>query len=259
MRQAICIICLVLAGCASSPDTPATLPPVQPGASTPVDVYADAADLVMDRAAASVQVARKANQDGKPAVVESELGVAASILPRPSPKEVGKATARASKADPKEYDAAAQEADRKQRELDSLWGQVEAEKEKARQQVLAKQQELDAERAKVRDLLWSCAGIILVMVGGAGFIWGSAFGVSKVEAVAISLLGFVVGSLPWILESDLSAWIVAPAAGLVLLRGVVWLWGKGWRKPKPQVDFGKTLEQITKENPTDGKAQDRLP
>lgn len=226
-----------LSGCSwfswGSDDEPATLPPSKPSSSTPVDVYADAADRVMDVAAAAIQVARDANQAGKPVVVESELGVASSVLPRATPSEVAKAKARADKADPKEYTRAQAEADQAQRRLDELWAQVESEKEKARQQVLAAKQELDAERAKFRDLLWSVAGIGLVVLGGAALVWGSALGVTKAEAAAIILVGFAVGSLPWILESEMSVWIIAPAAGLVALRGVVWAWSLGWKKKKP--------------------------
>lgn len=252
-------LAFTLAGCSwfsqGTEDEPATLPHSKPSSSTPVDVYADAVDGVIDVAAAAVQVAREANQAGKPGVVESELGVASSALPRPTPQEIARAKARADKADPKAYARAQAEADQAQRKLDDLWSQVESEKEKARQQVLAKQQELDAERAKFRDLLWTVAGIGLVVLGGAGFVWGSALGVTKAEAGAIVLVGFGVGSLPWILESELSGWILAPAAGLVALRGVVWMWSAGWKKPRKQPkDFFETkpaTDAKSKEVPAD--------
>lgn len=252
MIRTLATTCLaaILSGCCLFSDLDgtgdlSTVPPAD--SSNPVDKYADGADIVMDRAAASIQVAREANQAGKPQVVEAELGVAATVLPRPTPGEVTRAKSRAAKADQGEYARAVAEADKLQRSLDELWGQVEAEKEKARQQVVSKQQELDAERARFRDLLWSMAGIAVVLVGGAGFVWGSALGVTKAEAATIVLVGFAVGSLPWLLESELSGWIIAPAAGLVALRGVVWLWSKGWRKPR-QVEMDLFTVKPANEN-----------
>lgn len=207
----------------------ATLPP----GSTPVDAYADGADYVMDIASAAVAVAQEANQSGKPSVVRDELSIASAALPRASAGELSKAQARAAKADGKAYAQALAQADHLQRNLDSLWGMVEAEKEKARQQLDAKQAELEAERAMVRDLLWTGAGLLLVLVGGAATVWGSALGVTKAEAASLILLGFGVGALPWLMDSDLSAWVLIPAIGLVALRGVLWVWSKGWGKKKP--------------------------
>lgn len=225
------VLSLALVGCPTVPDAPA-LPP-EPSKGNPVDAYADGADRVMDIAAAAVAVAKDANQAGKPSVVDAELGVASNALPRPSAGELGKAKARAAKADPKDYTAAQAKADTLQRELDTLWGKVEAEKEKARAALQAKEAELAAERAKVRDLLWTGAGLLLVLAGGLGLVWGSGFGVTKAEAVTLALLGFAVGSLPWLLESDLSAWVLVPAGGLVALRGVLWVWSRGWKKSDP--------------------------
>lgn len=184
----------------------------------------------MDKAAASVAVARKANADGKPTVVEAELGVASNLLPRPSTAEMTRAQGRASKADPAAYLKAMEEADRLQRELDTLWGKVEAEKATARAALEAKQMELDAERAKTRDLLWSGIGLLLVGLSAAGFVWGSAFGVTKAEAVLVLGLGFACGSLPWVLDSDLSVWVIAPAGALIALRLIVFVWRKA---PQP--------------------------
>ena len=232
-------LCLSLTGCPSIPDE-VTLPPSDK--ATPVDAYADAGDVVMGKAAASVAVAKEANQSGKPGVVDAELGVAATLLPRPSPADLAQAKARADKADPKAYAKAAEEADRLQRELDTLWAKVEHEKAKAILALDAKQQELDAARAAQRDLMWTGAGLLLIVLGVASIAWGSAMGISKFEAGLIMLCGFAVGSLPWLLESDLSAWVLAPAAGLVALRGVVWVWSLGKRKTLPITHFLKPKE-----------------
>lgn len=230
------ILCSALTGCfpwwGGDETADPTLPPASAGKSTPVDRYADAADEVMDIAAAAVGAAKDANAAGRHAEVGPELNVAAAALPRPTPAASKAAASRVSAASAAIYAQEVARADRLQRDLDTLWASVEAEKQAARDALAAKQQELDAERAAKRDLLWTGAGLLITTLGLAAAIWGRAFGVTKVEAGLVVLGGLAIGSLPWALESDLSAWVVAPLAGLALLRGVVWIWSQGWGRPR---------------------------
>ena len=92
--------------------------------------------------------------------------------------------------------------------------------------------ELDDARAAQRDLIWTGAGLLIAVLGLAAAVWGSAFGVSKVEAGMVILAGLGIGALPWAMESDLSAWVVAPVAAIVALRGIVYIWSLGWAKRK---------------------------
>lgn len=227
------VLAVALSGCSwfswGKKSSPA-LPPEAPGKSTPVDRYADAADEVMDLAAAAVQVAREQNDLGKPDTVRAELGVASAALPRPTPKALAAAESRAEAANAAVYREAVARADSLQRNLDNLWASVEADKEAARAALAAKQQELDAARAAQRDLIWTGAGLLIAVLGLAAAVWGSAFGVSKVEAGMVILAGLGIGALPWALESDLSAWVVAPVAAIVALRGIVYIWSLGWKK-----------------------------
>lgn len=225
------ILCAALTGClpwwGGDDSADPSLPP-SAGKSTPVDRYADAADEVMDIAAAAVGAAKDANAAGRHEAVGPELSVAAAALPRPTPAASKAAASRVEAASAAIYAQEVARADRLQRDLDNLWASVEAEKQAARDALAAKQQELDAERAAKRDLLWTGAGLLVTVLGLAAAIWGSALGVTKVEAGLVVLGGLAIGSLPWALESDLSAWVVAPLAGLALLRGVVWIWSQGW-------------------------------
>ena len=229
------VLALALSGCSwfswGKKDAP-SVPPEAPGKATPIDRYADAADEVMDLAAAAVQVAREQNDLGKPDTVRSELGVASAALPRPTPKALAAAESRAEAANAAVYREAVARADSLQRNLDNLWASVEADKEAARQALAAKQQELDAARAAQRDLIWTGAGLLITVLGLAAAIWGSSLGVTKVEASLVILAGLGIGALPWALESDLSAWVVAPVAGIVALRGVVYVWSLGWSRKK---------------------------
>jgi hypothetical protein len=204
-------------------DAPA-LPPADKGKQTSVDNYADAADGVMDIAAAAVHTARAANASGKPVTVEGELSVAASALPRPTPGALKESASRAAAESAVIWAEAAARADRLQRDLDNLWNKVEQDKEAARQQLAAKQAELDAARAAQRDLIWTAGGLAIVLAGVAGMVWGTGFGVTKVEAGSVILVGFAVGALPWLLDSDLSVWILAPIGATIGLRLAVWAW-----------------------------------
>jgi hypothetical protein len=206
------------------------LPPTDKGKATSVDRYADAADEVMDIASAAVSVAAKRNTLGQTEVVRAELDVAAAALPRPTPRAVRDAESRAEAANATMYREAIARADSLQRNLDTLWASVEAEKEAARAALAAKQQELNAARAAQRDLMWTGAGLLITVFGLAAAVWGSSFGVTKVEAALVIFAGMAIGALPWALESDLSAWVVAPVAGIVALRGIVYVWSLGWRK-----------------------------
>ena len=225
---------LTLSGCSwfgwGADDDAPGLPPAPAGKSTPVDRYADAADEVMDIASAAVSVASKRNELGQPDAVRSELGVAAAALPRPTPRAMRDAESRAEAGNATMYREATARADSLQRNLDSLWASVEADKEAARQALAAKQQELDAARAEQRDLIWTGAGLLITVFGLAAAIWGSSFGVTKVEAALVIFAGFAIGSLPWALDSDLSAWVIAPVAGIIALRGIVYIWSLGWAK-----------------------------
>jgi hypothetical protein len=228
------VLAIALSGCSwfswGKKDSHPTLPPAASGKATPVDRYADAADEVMDIASAAVTVAAKRNDLGQPDTVRSELAVASAALPRPTPRAVREAESRAEAADAVIYAEAVLAADRLQRNLDTLWAAVEAEKEAARQALAAKQQELDAARAAQRDLIWTGAGLLITVLGLAAAVWGSSFGVTKVEASLVIFAGLGIGALPWALDSDLSAWVVAPVAGIVALRGIVYVWSLGWKK-----------------------------
>ena len=220
LLTSIALAC-ALTGCSwfswGKKDAPA-LPPAEKGKQTSVDNYADAVDNMVDLAAAAVETARAANAEGRAKVVEGELSVASAALPRPTPKALKESASRAAAESAVIWAEAAARADRLQRELDSLWNSVEAEKEAARQQLAAKQAELDAARADLRDLIWTSGGLAIVLLGLAGLVWGSAVGVTKAEAMLVVLGGFAVGALPWLLESDLSVWVLAPLGAILVIR-----------------------------------------
>ena len=233
MTRLLAILLLGLAGCVTT-DRPADVPPSdKPGA---VDAYGDKADLVMSRAAAAVDVARVANKEGKPAVVESELEVAATYLPRPANEDLVYARERAAKATPEGYAKAKASADKHQRELDTVWAKVEAEKQKAKdqlekarleqeRQIAAKEAEIAAEREFWRDLVITGIGGFIILASVAGWFWGTAFGVSKAEAGVGLLVGAGVAVLPHVMDNEYAGYALAGAAllGLAKLGQVLFL------------------------------------
>lgn len=232
-RLSALALVLALSGCSwfswGKKDAP-TVAPEAAGKVTPVDAYADAGDLVMSKAAAAVQVARDSNAAGEPAKVESELGIAGTYLPRPTAADLNEAKARAAQADPKAYAAALARADALSRSLDDLWAKVEAEKEKARQELAAKELELVQARKDKAATLFTLFGAAASAVGLALFIWGSKIGASKAEAGVVILAGAAAASLPWVAEAESAPWILGGLAVLLGLRLVAWAWTSGWKR-----------------------------
>lgn len=231
MRLLLLTLSLFLSGCWSwwgDDDKPELTAQDKGGV---VDAYADKGDLVMSRAAAAVEVARDANRAGAPATVEAELGIASTYLPKPALEDLNFAKTRAAKADPAAYAKALAVADAHQRQLDNLWGKVEAEKEKAKAALEAKELELAAARKDKRDTIWTIGGLAGALVGLALLVWGSAIGCTKAEAGAVIALSLGIGSLPMISEAQVSPWVFGGLGGTVALRLAVWAWTVG-RKPR---------------------------
>jgi hypothetical protein len=209
--------CLVLAGCATTSGP--SLPPGSNGG--PVDAYADAADKVMDRAAASIVVAKEANAAGNRDATAAELSLAEAILPRPSPSAVTRARVRSKDLDPKEYERAAELADKAQRDLETLWGMVEKEKGLADADLAKHQADLDAKR----DLLLTGLGGLIILASVAAFFWGTAVGISKPEAGLAFAIGSLVAVLPHIVANEYTGYAIGAAAvlGLAKLAQVLFL------------------------------------
>lgn len=248
MGKLLPILCLLLTGCASWFED--ATPEITDGGTRVVDAYADKGDLVMSRAAASIEVARDANKAGSPKVVEAELGVAATYLPKPSVLDLSYAKARAAKADPDAYAKAQAVADAHQHELDNLWGKVEQEKQKAKAALDAKQMELDAAIVKQRELFWAAVGAAIVAAGIAGMVWGAAIGVTKIEAVAVIGTGLLSASFPAVLESDKATWVLIPVASAVGLRFILWIWQQA--RPKAAINV-TTINELEKANPDEAQ------
>ena len=239
MKYALIISSLLLSGCflwrSPAPEVPAEVTTK----AGKVDAYADKNDLIMSRAASSVIVARSALDQGLTSVASAELDLAQTYLPRPSETDLAYAQARALKADPAAYAKSKAVADAHQRQLDDLWGKVEAEKQKAKDQLEAKEKELESARKEKQTTLLSLVGAGLITLGTLGLL----FGLNRINAVVVIAIGAGVAALPWFLDSPAFIYIAGGAAVLGALE-VLWLL---YKKLKPS-------QCVVTPPPSDGQA-----
>jgi len=112
VRTLLVIALVALAGCKSKPSEA----PLPPAVATPKEValtsVGSTLDVIDSRVAAAVTIAREANTAGKPTVVEEELSVASSFLPKPTEGDLAYARQRSEKAPPPDQEAQPKEAPR---------------------------------------------------------------------------------------------------------------------------------------------------
>jgi len=211
--RSLLVIALCLTGCVTSP---APLPK-QPDAPTSPSVVANLAatqDKVDGKVAAAVTVAKE-NAD-KPGVVRSELGVALSLLDKPSDSELALARQRSEKATPAEYEAARKFGAHLLASLDDAQAKLAADqKEAVRVSALkdARIVELNAENARLkaegpRNMVLASSGVCFV----AALIMG-LIGQYVRSGVAFAI-GTFLAALPLLFDSK---WFLPSLGGLLLV------------------------------------------
>jgi hypothetical protein len=228
VRLALVIALVALAGCKSTPK-PAELPPA---VATPKEValtsVGSTLDVIDSRVAAAVAVAREANTAGKPAVVESELSVAASFLPVATPQDTAYARQRSEKASPADYERQRAKAAEKQKAAEAAWADLE-------KQVAANKAALAARDARIVELVaevervkaeasknvWTLLGAGLFAVGAltTAFL-GPRLGVPLLACAALA------GSVPFIYDSPAFMWVAIGTAAIASGLCLWWLWDK---------------------------------
>ena len=232
MRSALITIILInaalLGGCATT-DTQGTgtaTPPVNDLAQ--IGSQIDKADA---RVSAGVQVARSANAQGKPAVVEKELAVVASYLPVPDPHNLGYIAERVRRNDPAEYDRAMAAGAKLLAVIDANWVRAEQDAAKNKQALdnaNARLVELSAEVERVKS-----EGIRNAFTVAAGACFLAALGLAilgqYIRAGGAFAVGGGIGALPYVFASEYFLPTVAGIALLVVVMGAVYF----FRKPNP--------------------------
>ena len=200
MRAAYLIV-LGLVGCSTLSEPPLPKQPDAPTSPAVVAALETAQDKVDGKVAAAVTVAKE-NAD-KPAVVRSELGVALSLLDKPSDSELALARQRSEKATPAEYEAARNFGAHLLASLDDAQVKLAADqKEAARVSALkdVRIAELTKEIAQVKESAaretWTMVGAGLVILGGLA----CAFGYVR-AGVPLLACGAFAGAIPFVVES----------------------------------------------------------
>lgn len=224
MRLPVVLLAALLAGCSSKPDK---LPEVAPAPKTSeLDKVGKELDVIDSRVAAAVTVAREANTAGKPAVVESELSIASSYLPKAAENDVAFARQRSEKASPAEYEAQRKKAAEKQKALEAEWAGLEKQVVASKAAIAARDAriselvaELDRVKKEASANLWTMAGVATAVLGALATALG------RVKAgVSLIACGAAIGAFPFIIDSPYTTYIVAGTMGCFALLGIWLAW-----------------------------------
>ena len=227
MRLLLVIALVALAGCKSKPTLEPL--PVQPPAPTKPDVVQTLGkDLdKTDHRVASALVAIERNAD-KPKVVVAESRLAQSYLPAPPEADVAFAMARATKADPVDYQKQMAFGRKLATAVTKAWEKLETQQAEALRVSQLKDKrivELSAEVERVKQEasknIWSLLGAGLFAVGAltTAFL-GPRLGVPLLACAALA------GSVPFIYDSPAFMWVAIGTAAIASGLCLWWLWDK---------------------------------
>ena len=222
MRLLLVIALVALAGCKSTPK--AELPPA---VATPKEValtsVGSTLDVIDSRVAAAVAVAREANTAGKPAVVESELSVAGSFLPKATEGDLAYARQRSEKATPADYERQRAKAAEKQKAVEAAWSDLE-------KQVAANKAALSARDARIVELQAEVERVKKDMSSQTWTLVGAGLAVTGALCLAflgpriglpLLLCGAFCGSVPFIIDSP---WFEYAAGATIVISCGLGLW-----------------------------------
>jgi len=236
------VLCLfALVGCSS---TPSKLPDVAPAPKgVELDKVGKDLDVIDSRVAAAVSVAREANTAGKPAVVESELSVASSYLPKASEGDLAFARQRSEKATPAEYEAQRKKAAEKQKALEAEWSNLEKQVAANKAALIARDAriaelmaELDRVKKEASANLWSMAGVAVAVAGALA----TAF-FSPKAGIPLIACGAALGAFPFVVDSEFFPWLAGGSMACLCLLGLWYAydWVRDRTKDSPPIDTDK--------------------
>lgn len=220
MRTLLVIALVALAGCKSKPvDEPL---PKQPDAPTKPDVVATLGkDLdKTDHRVASALVAIERNAD-KPKVVVAESRLAQSYLPQPPEADIAFAMARATKADPVDYQKQMAFGRQLATAVNKAWEKLEAQQAEALRvsqlkdaRIAELTKEVEAVRKEASRNIWTLAGVGLAVLGAVT----TAFAGPRI-GLPLLACGAAMGAFPFVVESphfDLIVTIALSVGGILL-------------------------------------------
>ena len=180
-------------------------------------------DVIDSRVAAAVTVAREANTAGKPAVVESELSVASSFLPKPTEGDLAYARQRSEKATPADYEKQRAKAAEKQKAAEQAWQTLEAQVAASKAALVARDKriadltaEVDRVKKEQSAQTWTLVGAGLAVIGALT----TAFMGPRI-GIPLLLCGAFCWSVPFIIDSPYFEYV---AGGTLLVSSGLGLW-----------------------------------
>ncbi len=230
MRLLLVIAALALTGCSLfGPKKPDALPEAVPAPKAPdLSAVGSTLDVIDSRVAAAVTIAREANTAGKPSVVEEELSVASSFLPKPTEGDLAYARQRSEKATPADYEKQRAKAAEKQKAAEQAWTTLEAQVAASKAALLARDkriEELTQEVVRVKkeasNNVWTLLGAGLFACGAlTTTLLGPRLGVPLLACAALA------GSVPFIYDSPAFMWVAIGTAAVASGLCLWWLWDK---------------------------------
>ena len=202
MRLLLVIALLALAGCTRKPTLEPL--PIQPPAPTKPDVVATLGkDLdKTDHRVASALVAIERNAD-KPKVVVAESRLAQSYLPAPPEADVAFAMARATKADPIDYQKQMAFGRQLATAVTKAWEKLETQQAEALRvsqlkdaRIVELTKEVEAVRKEASRNIWTLAGAGLAVLGAVT----TAFAGPRI-GLPLLACGAAMGAFPFVVES----------------------------------------------------------
>ena len=242
MRLLLVIAALALTGCSLFRSSPADAPlPVQPPGPTKPDVVATLGkDLdKTDHRVASALVAIERNAD-KPKVVVAESRLAQSYLPAPPESDVAFAMARATKADPVDYQKQMAFGRQLATAVTKAWERLEADQAEALRvsqlkdaRIVELTKEVERVKKDASAQTWTLVGAGLAVVGALT----TAFMGPRI-GIPLLLCGAFCGSVPFIIDSPYFEYI---AGGTLLVCSGLGLW---WLADKVRDSVNKPNDDV---------------
>ena len=224
MRLLLVIAVLALTGCSLFRKGDAEPLPVQPPGPTKPDVVATLGkDLdKTDHRVASALVAIERNAD-KPKVVVAESRLAQSYLPAPPESDVAFAMARATKADPVDYQKQMAFGRQLATAVTKAWEKLETQQAEALRVSQLKDKRIEDLTAEVERVKKDASAQTWTLVGAGLAVVGALTTAFMGPRIGLPLLlcGAFCGSVPFIIDSPYFEYI---AAGTLLVCSGLGLW-----------------------------------
>jgi len=217
--RAALLTCLGLVGCATLSEPPLPQQPPAPTSQGVVTAVVETQDKVDGKVAAAVVIAREANTANKPAVVDSELGVALSFLDKPSDGDLALARQRAEKASPADYEAARKFAKGLVATLDAAQAKLQADEKEAARVSQLKDVRIAALTADLARAKAEGPRNMVVAVGAVCFLAALTMGLigQYVRAGVAAVIGTFISALPLLFDSH---WFL-PVLGSILISALL--------------------------------------